>query len=359
MRPPREVAFFTPYAGPLVAGAGTTGGAETQLFLLARALRRRGRSVALAVLDVPDGLPAEVEGVEVVGLPTGRPRLLAAMVRDLDADVLVQRAAGTFTGIVGTLARVRRRRFVYSTASDLEFHSQVLAKDRGARVLFPLGIRCADAIVVQTDAQAELCRRQWRRPCAVIRSLCEPHPLRTSPPEALLWIGRMAPYKRPEVFAELAARLPAARFWMVGGPSDLEPELYARVYERARRLPNLELLPVRPRDELGELIERATAIVSTSVAEGMPNVLLEGWSRGVPALTLSHDPDAVIRRHGLGWCADGSVDRLVELAGAAWEARDDQAEVATRCRDYVGSVHAPDRIAADWERALGFEPRAG
>ena len=36
-----------------IVGAGSTGGAETQLFLIARALRQRGRRVALAVADVP------------------------------------------------------------------------------------------------------------------------------------------------------------------------------------------------------------------------------------------------------------------------------------------------------------------
>lgn len=370
MRQRREVVFFAPYAGPLLAAqmsaaaGGFTGGAETQLFLLARELQRRGRRVALAVFDTPQGLPAVVDGLEIIRLRTpardnrGRLGLALALLRHLDAEVLVQRAAGSYTGLVGLAARARRRRFVYSSASDFDFDQDFLEEDPTAQRLFPIGVRCANVIVVQTETQAELCRSRWKRPSTVIRSLADPAPLRASHPDAFLWIGRLAPYKRPDAFAELAARLPAAHFWMVGAPSDLDPGLYERVRVAAEGQPNLELLATRSRDELAALVERAVAVVSTSVAEGMPNVFLEGWARGVPALALAHDPDGIVQRHGLGWFAGGSTQRLVELAAAAWETRGDQAAVSTRCRNYVAAEHSSNQIAALWERALGLSAPA-
>ncbi|MGH2917274.1 MAG: glycosyltransferase, partial [Solirubrobacteraceae bacterium] len=306
------------------------------------------------VFDVPGGLPRSVDGVEVVALTRpppgrGRARLVATLLRTIDADVFVQRAAGSYTGVVGLAARAKRRRFVYSSASDFDFDAAFLDSDPTARRLFPVGIRCAHAIVVQTDAQATLCRTAWARASTVIRSIAEPAAPRAAEPEAFLWAGRMAAYKRPEAFAELAGRVPQARFWMIGAPTD-------GVREAAAAHPNLELLDVRPRAELMALVERAVAVVSTSVKEGMPNVFLEGWARGVPALSLSHDPDAIIARHGLGSVAGGSLDRLGELAGAAWEARHRQAALAARCRDYVAREHAPGDIAAQWERVLRLTP---
>src|SRR2546423_11999661 len=92
------------------------------------------------------------------------------------------------------------------------------------------------------------------------------------------------------------------------------PELAAALAEAVASLPNLELLAPRPRGRLGPLIDRAVAIVSTSRTEGMPNVFLEGWSRGVPALALAHDPDGVLEREQLGCFAYGSQVRLVGLA---------------------------------------------
>ena len=353
----REVVFFNPYAGPLLSGEGSTGGAETQLFLLAKALRARGRRVALTVFDVPGNLPASSDGVDIITLPqppagAGRARLVAGLLRHVDAEVFVQRCAGSYTGIFGLAARLKQRRFVYSSASDLDFDATYLAGDAAARRLFPVGIRCAQEIVVQTDLQAELCRSAWGRECTVIRSIAEPAQQRAAPPEAFVWVGRMAPYKRPGAFVALAECVPQARFWMIG-------EAPAEIRARAAGCANLELLEPRPRPQLIALLERAVAVVSTSAKEGMPNVFLEGWARGVPALSLSHDPDEIIERHGLGAVAGDSLDRLAQLAAAAWDDRARQEAIAARCRDYITREHAADKVAARWERVLGLSRAPG
>ena len=241
---------------------------------------------------------------------------------------------------------------MYSSASDFDFDATYLAGDPTARRLFPIGIRCAHEIVLQTDVQAQLCLGAWGRTGTVIRSIAEPARQRTAAPEAFVWVGRMAPYKRPEAFVALAERVPRARFWMVG-------EAPAEIRARAAACANLELLAPRPRPQLTALLDRAVAVVSTSVKEGMPNVFLEGWSRGVPALALSHDPDGIIERHGLGSVAGDSTDRLAALAAAAWDGRDDQTAIATRCRDYVAREHAADAVAARWERVLRLSPAPG
>lgn len=334
--------------------------------LLARALRSRGRRVAIATFDLP-GLPDEVDGVEVIRLPAPPPspaglarvrwrvRLVAALLRQVDAEVLVQRAPGTATGLIGLLARLRRSLFAYSSASVTDFTFDRATPARRAARFFRLGIRLAGIVVVQTNEQDVLCRRHWGRPGVVIRSIAEPSPERAAMPEGFLWVGRVGPDKRPEEYLRLAARLPEARFWMVGTPSTLDPGGLERIRARAEAVPNLTFLGARPRTELMTLVGRAVAVVNTSAFEGLSNVFLEGWGRGVPALALHHDPDGIIRSHGLGWFADGSVDHLVELAAAAWATRTDQSDFARRCREYVARQHAPEAVAAQWERALGLE----
>ena len=60
-----------------------------------------------------------------------------------------------------------------------------------------------------------------------------------------------------------------------------------------------------PRGRVLELIDRSRAVVLTSRHEGMPNVFLEAWARGVPVLSLHFDPDGKIAKEGLGLCAEG------------------------------------------------------
>jgi glycosyltransferase involved in cell wall biosynthesis len=276
---------------------------------------------------------------------------LVAIAR-LDARVVVQRGAGAITGLVALVTRCTGRRFVYSSANVIDFDYYALERVPFALQLFGLGRRLASSIVVQSDEQAKLCATRWGRPSTVIRSLVEPAPRRTGSPSTFLWIGRLVPYKHPEVVVELARRLPEVQFSMVASPSPKHPELTQQLDEAAESLTNLTLFAPMPRHELGPLYESAVAALNTSSYEGVSNVLLEAWSRGVPALVYRHDPDQLVERYELGWAAKGSLDLLVELAARAWRDRHDLSETSERCRSYVVAEHAPARAAARWESAL-------
>ncbi len=367
-----DVCFYSPGIGPLLA-PGTDlppGGAETQIFLLARALSESGLRVGIVSFDVPGGLPHSVDEVEVI--VQRRPRTTLPLLRTLDyaasmvgtfvrlnTDVVVQRAAGTTTGLVACMTRLRRRRFVYSSANVIDFSYGDLEDNRFYVWLYELGVRLANEIVVQTDEQAVLCRERFRRDSIVITSLAVPTSPAAPAPEAFLWVGRLTHYKRPEAFVALARALPDARFRMVGVPYDEEGErIAADLRADAAELSNLELLEPRPRDDLMHLVDRAVAMVNTADYEGMPNIFLEAWSRGIPALALSHDPDGVVKRHRLGGFAAGDNQAFISLAGELWATRSDRGDLSQRCLAYIADEHAPRVIAQRWIRALASVPAA-
>jgi glycosyltransferase involved in cell wall biosynthesis len=365
-----DVAFYVPWIGPLLTSRATspTGGAETQIFLLARALARRGAKVCLLTFDLPGTtIPSSVDEIAVSVRPPYRAHQPLGKVRETielcravaraDAKVLVTRGAGPEVGFVGILTRLLRRKFVYSSANVADFDYGRLEAKRLNRALFRVGTRLADEIVVQTVEQVRLCRERFGGSPLLIRSIAEPAPQRDRRPEAFLWVGRLVSYKRPFAFVELARSLPEAKFWMVGVPiayADGGPELVVALERKAATVPNLELLPPRSRPEVLKLVDRAVAIVNTADFEGMPNIFLEGWSRGVPTLALTHDPDGVIERHHLGAFAHGSSERLVDLARRVWDEREDQADIAARCRQYIFEHHSPEAVSARWQEALGI-----
>ena len=109
---------------------------------------------------------------------------------------------------------------------------------------------------------------------------------------------------------------------------------------------NLRLLPRLGRDDVLSLYGRAVAVVNTSWIEGFPNTFLEGWARGIPALSLRVDPDGVIERNALGAVAHGSLDRMEAAVRELWDARDsiDPAPL----QGYVARFHDPKVIGSEW-----------
>jgi hypothetical protein len=84
----------------------------------------------------------------------------------------------------------------------------------------------------------------------------------------------------------------------------------------------------------------------------MPNVFLEGWARGIPAVAYSYDPDGVVERERLGEFAAGSSETLAEIARHLWHMRFDLGPVSSRCRSFVQERHSAEAVADRWSRVL-------
>lgn len=357
-----DVLFYVPTVAALLAGdpGCPPGGAETQVRLIAQALCRQGVRTALVAFEHP-GLPSSDGEVPVLARAahSSNPALeavrIATALRGAPSRVVVTRQAGAHTGLVALAARAGRRRFVYSAANVTDFQFAAYESHPLKRVLFATGLRLASEIVAQTQEQQDLCRRTLHREAPVIRSAAEPGPRRQGAGNVFLWVGRVVGYKQPMAFLELADAVPQARFDMIavsdrGGDPGLA--LFEELRQRAADVPNLTLLPPSNRENVLDRMSRAVAVVSTSTTEGMPNIWLEGWSRGVPALTLSHDPDQLIADRGLGLASQGNPVRFAEAAQQLWDSRFAHDELAHRCVAYVAEEHAPDAVAAKWRSVL-------
>lgn len=361
-----DVVFYVPWIGPLLTSRSDTpppGGAETQIYLLASALAARGYRVALVAFAIPGGLPREVNGVRVIARPKRRGQIrgvgkvvetitLFFSLRRVNATTFVQRAASSDTGLVALVAKFKRSRFVYSSANVVDFDFGQLERRPTNLALYHLGVRAANSVVVQTDEQASLCVKRFGRTARVIRSIAEPASERRAAGQYFIWIGRYAPYKHPDAFLDLASRLPNIEFRVVGVPDRPGAHLANQIARRAGELDNVVVEPFRPRRELMDLIESAVAVVNTSDYEGMPNIFLEGWARGVPALAFKHDPDGVIVREGVGRFAGGDFERFVSQTVELWDLRERQHDLTLRCRAYVAQNHAQDKVVEDWITAL-------
>jgi glycosyltransferase involved in cell wall biosynthesis len=343
------VCFVAPYAWPVLSRdrrIAVVGGAEVQQSVLARLFAAHGYRVSMISLDYGQAEGAQVDGVTVhkafapqAGMPLLRfvhPRL-TSMWRALaavDADIYYYRSSAMWLGVLTEFCRRHGKRSAYAGASDMDFVPDAGGQLRYARDrwLFRRGLAQVDRIVAQNEAQRLSCLATHAREAVVIPScyaLPEKHEMKN--PNLILWVGMIHENKRPELFVELAARMPQLRFAMIGGP---RPGANAAHFERVRaaaaQLPNLQFKGFLPLEEVERWFDRARLLVNTSAYEGMPNTFLQAWARGVPTVATV-DVGAPVQRTAEG------IDALVREAGNALR----DGALGERCRAYFERTHSP------------------
>jgi glycosyltransferase involved in cell wall biosynthesis len=367
-----HICFVAPSAWPILSGDRTSdvvGSAEVQQALLARGLARRGYRVSMICADFgqPDGVV--IDGVRVLtchgpveGLPVVRffhPRSTGvwSALRRADADIYYQRTAGAVTGIVGLFARWHYRRFVYASDADLdlirnqtwkEFQRRAGWRDRQ---LYFLGLALADAIVAQTPRQQRDCLQWWGRQATLIHSAYSGVDDACADPDGvILWVSALRRAERPELFLELARRLPRFRFRMVGGVSaETDGQaFFADIARRASEIPNLEFVGFGPYAEIEEQFAAARLFVNTSDGEGFPNTFLQSWARGIPTVSFVDTGSVVDRRPVVSVVSD--LDQMTARVEALMSDNACWRRSGHTCRTCFERFHSTDSVLQSYER---------
>ncbi len=142
----------------------------------------------------------------------------------------------------------------------------------------------------------------------------------------ILWLGRMARDKGPDLVVRALAETPQAYLWMAGaGPDEDEvKKLSAQVGVSGR----IRFLGWR--DDIHPLLRAADIFVRSSRSEGLGNVL-EAWANWLPVIsTRSADTDRVI--------ADGETGLLA--------AKEDPAALASALNSLISNRDLAQRLAA-------------
>lgn len=314
---------------------GAMGGAELQTWLQARFLAEAGFDVIFVTGPIPPERLTAPPGVRVITMDPNRAlqdaqrfphglrslayywyiasRGVGHLLTLADADVYVQRAAGVETLRLAIFARTHRRRFIYEWASDQNMLGPTTRQGL-ANWLFRLGRRLAHVQLLQTQYQLALLPPRERRRAKLFPNLLDTTVswgTSESSGDNVLWVGAIRPeWKRPDLFLELAHRLPHRQFRMVGRivGDDAFRETFLR---RAGGLANVQLAGPKNRDELPAEYAAARVLVNTSDTEGFPNTFLEAMACGVPVVSLNIDPDGLVENGG-GTLAKGSMDDLAE-----------------------------------------------
>lgn len=374
-RPP-HICFLAPTTWPLLAADHSipvVGGAELQQTVLATALARRGYRVSMICIDYGQRDGTVVDGVTVhnmhkpdEGVPVVRylhPRLtsLWGALKRVDADVYYQRTAAAYTGFLAAFCKKHNRGSIYAGASDVDFvpgkQDIVYKRDR---LIFEYGLRNVDRVVVQNPVQQQRVRDFYGRDSTLIQNCFKaPEGAHADRDGYVLWVATVRPTKRPEILLEIARRLPAHRFVMIGGsdPGKRAEEYFRAIRGEAASLPNVEFRGFVPFSEADRQFNGARMVINTSLYEGFPNTFLQAWSRGVPTLAFVDTGSRIDGEPVYDMVKDvpeaaRNVDRLMR-DDAAW------GQAARKALAYFGDNHSVEAIVSHYEteiRALVRKP---
>ena len=335
-----------------------TGGAELQQALVARAAVRRGVDSSFVTLDVGQGSEIEVDGLRILaayrreaGWPGARffhPRLtgLYRALRRADADVYYLSAGDGFLGVVAWIVGRLRRRLVLRIVSDADCDPRRLItstfKDPW---LYRYGLPRADVVLAQTEQQRAMLRQNFGVESEVVADMVAPWP-RVTPFEQrdidVLWVAHLRALKRPEMFVELARRLPKWRFHLVGGDPQNGNTYLQRLRVLAHEIPNLTLHGSVDQEATLALFDRGRLLVNTSEVEGFPNTFFQAWVRAIPVVSFV-DPDRRIGTHGLG-VAVPDLDTMAAAIGALLEDEARRRGLGEQALQYMRKHYDPERL---------------
>lgn len=367
-----HVCFVAPNIWPVFSGdtdSQVAGGAEVQQSILARMLECNGYKVSIICSDY--GQPARIvkDDITVVrtfapqaGIPVLRfihPRLTGVWraLCEVNADIYYQRSAGMTVAVVATYCRRHGKQSIFASASNLDFvPGQQLIRYQRDRWLFERGLAMVDAVVVQNEKQKRLCAEHYARDATLIPSCYSlPHGANPGHGDYVLWVAAMRRAKRPELLFEMAKRLPQRRFVMIGGPAGSLPgerEYFEDVRQHAATLPNVEFTGFLPLQKVETYFDRARVVVNTSGVngEGMPNVFLQAWARGVPTVAFT-DTGSRLK----GEPIYPIVTSVVEATSAIERMFTDdtyRARTSSRCLEYFTATHGPEQVLDQYQHLL-------
>jgi glycosyltransferase involved in cell wall biosynthesis len=203
-------------------------------------------------------------------------------------------------------------------------------------------LKKATYLVVQHENQFLLAKSRLYRELILLRTL---HPELKSdaikdPKIRIIWISNYRPWKRSELFFDLAKALKRleCRFEFVYGKTSDE-YLKNIISDVNNCSGNLDIVGELASREAEKHIEQASILVNTSLPyEGFPNTFVQAWLRETPTVSFEVDPGNVISRKKIGYVSR-DFKQFVSDVKYLIKNNNVRKEMGKRARQYAERVH--------------------
>ncbi len=299
------------------------GGAELESYTLAHALSNIGHDVHCVVGDFGQAAVVNVNKIKIwKGIGTKKKNgivfrikntlFLFSLWKKINADIYFTKGAGWLPFQLAIFCKLFKKKCILKISSKKNIDLSLNKK--GYHYFYRWALQHASAVVVQNKEDIHLLKQNYNVIGKVIKNyhiIPQDNTHVYDKDQYFLWVGRVLPIKRPELFVSLAKCLPNSTCIMIASHS-ADEELWQRVHEDAQAVPNLKIIDNVPHPDMELYYQNALLCVNTSEKEGFPNTFIEAMRVGTPIASLSVNPDQCITEHSLGIFGEGNFELFIE-----------------------------------------------
>jgi glycosyltransferase involved in cell wall biosynthesis len=356
---PIRVCFIAPKAYPLLNPSvkAVFGGAEVDLYFLATELAKdRNFAVTCITADYGQQEIETIESLTVIKSVDFNKNPLIGAIRvwqglcKADARIYMIKTISPGMFLVSLFCRLKKRAFIFRTSNTNSCDGTYLRRHPVLGGIYKWALRTAKLVLVQNQTDMAGLEETTGVSAIVIPNGQRLADLPQSSRDTILWVGRSAAIKKPDLFIELAKEIPDEKFTMICQQA-MGDKNYDKLLAKAKTAGNLEFIERVRFDEIDGYFQRAKVFVNTSDAEGFPNTFIQAGRCATPILSLNVNPDDFLDKYECGVSCNGRFDRFVDsLRFMLDEGR--YIEIGNKTRSYVEQNHDIKNIAEVYKSLL-------
>lgn len=359
-----KVCFISMFTYPLFSRdfRGKFGGSELQMSLLSKELAKNQEyDISMLVLDVGQKRRQNIAGVNVIKTyRRGKdifnlilfPFKFLGGIISTNPHMFICRAAGVEVGITALISKILRKKMIYSLGSNGDVDGSLFSGFTGR--IFKFGLKNSDFYIAQSKDQSDMLSELYpskKDKIKIIKNSFVITDEKTQNKDIILWAGRSAELKRPEVFLRLAKDFPDQKFIMILSEAG-RPWIQEKIKRDSKGINNLKILGDMKFEETQSFFSRSVAFVNTSTVEGFPNTFLQAANSYSPILSLKVDPDGFISKNDCGYVCDDKYENLKESLKKIFNDKESYGRKAQNFRKYLEKEHDINNNIKEWKAVL-------
>ena len=266
---------------------------------------------------------------------------LLSSLKEINADVYVQRSATAGTGLIAFFCKLFNKKFIYMASHEIDVSGEFKRKNKLAGYFYEWGLKNANLVVSQSEEQKKLLMKNYDKKSIVINSVYKIEKnIDVKNKKYVLWVGRCEKWKAPEKYIQLTENNQEIKFIMIMPKSNNEfyDDYFKNIQKKASKIKNLIFIEKVIFDEIDDYFKKAKIFINTSNYEGFPNTFIQAAKNKTPIISFNVNPNNFLDKYKCGFCI-GNLKKIEEKLIELWNNKELREKLGENAYKYAKDNH--------------------